>query len=167
MSKTYFKSYIWLLETLQSHGSLTLKELQSLWLRSAVNDEGKKLAPRTFSNHIRAIFDIFGIEIVCDRKDNTYYIDNEDDVYDRNVRDWMLDALSLGNLLNESLGLKDRIVFENAPSGYNHLATVISAIRDNDVLDVVYHSYQKEAPESLILEPYCLREHKKRVSLRA
>ncbi len=162
MSKTYFKSYIWLLETLQSHGSLTLKELQSLWLHSAVNDEGKKLAPRTFSNHIRAIFDIFGIEIVCDRKDNTYYIDNEDDVCDRNVRDWMLDALSLGNLLNESLGLKDRIVFENAPSGYNHLATVISAIRDNDVLDVVYHSYQKEAPESLILEPYCLREHKKR-----
>ncbi len=162
MSKTYFKSYIWLLETLQSHGSLTLKELQSLWLRSSVNDEGKKLAPRTFSNHIRAIFDIFGIEIVCDRVNNTYRIDNEGDVYGHKMRDWMLDALSLGNLLNESLGLRNRIVFENAPSGYNHLATVIGAMRDNNVLDVVYHSCQKKASENLVLEPYCLREYKKR-----
>ena len=33
MAKNYFKSYIWLLEILQSRGRLTLKELQSLWLR--------------------------------------------------------------------------------------------------------------------------------------
>ena len=66
-----------MLETLQSRGPLTLKELQGLRLRSSVNDEGKELATRTFHNHIQSIADIFGIEIACDRRDNTYYIDNE------------------------------------------------------------------------------------------
>ena len=63
MARNYFKSYIWLLETLQSRGHLTLKELQELWLYSSVNDEKKELAPRTLFNHIKSIFDIFGIEI--------------------------------------------------------------------------------------------------------
>ena len=57
MAKNYFKSYIWLLETLQSRGPLTLKEIKSLWLDSSVNDEGKNLATRTFANHIYAIAD--------------------------------------------------------------------------------------------------------------
>ena len=78
MAKNYFKSYIWLMETLQSHGKLTLKELKSLWMRSSVNDEHKELAPRTLNNHINSINDIFGIKIVCDRRNGyTYQIKNE------------------------------------------------------------------------------------------
>ena len=76
MAMNYFKSYIWLLETLQSRGPLTLNEIKELWLRSSINDERKELATRTFANHVAAIADIFGIDIVCDRKDNTYHIDN-------------------------------------------------------------------------------------------
>jgi len=162
MAKNYFKSYIWLLETLQSRGRLTLKELQSLWLRSSVNDEEKELAPRTFSNHLQSIFDIFGIEIKCDRADNTYYINNEDVIGGSDVRNWMLEALSLNSLLNESAGLKDRIIFENVPSCQKFLTTIIQAIRDKKVLHVVYKSYRKINEEEMILEPYCLREFKKR-----
>ena len=162
MAKNYFKSYIWLLETLQSHGHLTLKELQSLWMRSSVNDEYKELAPRTLSNHIQSILDVFGIEITCDRSDNTYYIKNGDEIGGGSIRNWMLEALSLNSLLNESTGMKDRIIFENVPSSQKHLTTVIQAMRDNKVLDVRYKSYQKKEEEDLILEPYCIREFKNR-----
>ena len=162
MAKNYFKSYIWLLETLQSRGHLTLRELQSLWLRSSVNDEQKELAPRTFSNHIKSIEDIFGIEIACDRRDNTYYIRNEDEIGGRGIRNWMLAALSLNNLLNESAGLKDRIIFENVPSSQKYLSTVIQAIRDGKAINVTYQSFRKQAPETLVLEPYFLREYKRR-----
>lgn len=162
MAKIYFKSYIWLLETLQSRGHLTLKELQSLWLRSSVNDEQKELAPRTFSNHIKSIEDIFGIEIACDRRDNTYYIRNEDEIGGNDIRNWMLAALSLNSLLNESTGLKDRIIFENVPSSQKYLSTVIQAIRDGKVINVTYHSFRKQSPETLVLEPYFLREYKRR-----
>ena len=74
MAKNYFKSYIWLLETLQSRGSLTLAELQSLWRRSSVNDEGKELAPRTFANHVASIADIFGIDVPAPPTLTTYPI---------------------------------------------------------------------------------------------
>jgi len=162
MAKNYFKSYIWLLETLQSRGPLTLKELQSLWLKSSVNDDGKELAPRTFSNHIQSIADIFGIDIECDRRDNTYHIDNEGEIGGSDIRNWMLEALSLNSLLNESAGMKDRIIFEQIPSSQRHLTTIIQAIRDRKVLHVVYKSYRKTEEEELILEPYCLRQFKRR-----
>ncbi len=162
MAKNYFKSYIWLLETLQSHGGLTLKELQSLWMRSSVNDERKELAPRTLYNHIQSISDIFGIDIECDRSDNTYHIKNEDVICFDGIRQWMLEALSLNSLLNESAGLKDRIIFENVPSCQKHLTTVIQAIRDGKVLDTVYKGYGMRKAEIFILEPWCLREFKRR-----
>ena len=162
MSKKYFKSYIWLLETLQSHGPLTLKEIKDLWMRSSINDEGKELATRTFANHVAAIADIFGIDIVCDRSQNTYYIENVDDLGGNTVREWMLDALSLSSLLNDSANLRERIFFETVPSNRKHLAEIIQAIRDGKKMEIRYKSYRKTEEESLIVDPYFLKEFKRR-----
>ena len=162
MAKNYFKSYIWLLETLQSRGPLTLAQIRELWRRSSVNDEGKDLPARTFSNHIGAIADIFGIDVVCDRRDNTYYIENDGDMDGRGIRSWMLDALSLNSLLNESAGMKDRVFFEDVPSSHQFLTTVIQAIRDDRKLRVRYQGYRMEKDMTYELEPYFIREYKRR-----
>ena len=162
MAKNYFKSYIWLLETLQSRGPQTLKEIKDLWMRSSINEEGKELATRTFANHIASIADIFGIDIVCDRKTNRYYIENIDDVGGKSIREWMLDALCLNSLLNESATLRDRVIFENVPSSHKFLADIIQAIRDNYKLEIRYKSYRKTEEETFIIEPYFLKEFKRR-----
>lgn len=162
MAKNYFKSYIWLLETFQSRGPQTLKEIKDLWMRSAINEEGKELATRTFANHIASIADIFGIDIVCDRKTNRYYIENMDDVGGKSIREWMLDALCLNSLLNESATLRDRVIFENVPSSRRFLADIIQAIRDNYKLEIRYKSYRKTEEETFIIEPYFLKEFKRR-----
>ena len=162
MAKQYFKSYIWLLETLQSRGRLTLAEIKDLWMRSSINDEGKELAARTFANHVEAIADIFGIDIVCDRRDNTYHIDNEDDLGGRGLRDWMMEALSLNNLINESAGLRSRLLFESEPSSHKFLTDIIRAIRDERMLKVNYQSFKMEEPRDFLLEPFCLKEYKRR-----
>ena len=162
MAKNYFKSYIWLLETLQSRGPQTLKEIKDLWKRSAINEEGKELATRTFANHIASIADIFGIDIVCDRRTNRYYIENIDDVGGKSIREWMLDALCLNSLLNESATLRDRVIFENVPSNRRFLADIIQAIRDNYKLEIRYKSYRKTEEETFIIEPYFLKEFKRR-----
>ena len=162
MAKNYFKSYIWLLETFQSRGPQTLKEIKDLWMRSAINEEGKELATRTFANHIASIADIFGIDIVCDRKTNRYYIENIDDVGGKSIREWMLDALCLNSLLNESATLRDRVIFENVPSNRRFLADIIQAIRDNYKLEIRYKSYRKTEEETFIIEPYFLKEFKRR-----
>lgn len=162
MAKNYFKSYIWLLETFQSRGPQTLKEIKDLWMRSSINEEGKELATRTFANHIASIADIFGIDIVCDRKTNRYYIENIDDVGGNSIREWMLDALCLSSLLNESASLRDRVIFENVPSSRRFLADIIQAIRDNYKLEIRYKSYRKTEEETFIIEPYFLKEFKRR-----
>lgn len=162
MAKSYFKSYIWLLETLQSRGALTLSEIKDLWMRSPVNDEKRELATRTFANHISSIFDIFGIEIVCDRRDNTYHIDNEDDLEGGGVRDWMMEALSLNNLINESASLRSRLLFESEPSSHRFLTDIIRAIRDERMLEVNYQGFSMEMPRDFLLEPFCLKEYKRR-----
>ena len=162
MAKNYFKSYIWLLETLQSRGPLTLAQIRELWQRSSVNEFGNDLPARTFSNHIASIGDIFGIDIVCDRRDNTYSIENKEDMDGQGIRAWMLDALSLNSLLNESAGMKDRIFFENVPSSHQFLTTIIQAIRDNRKLKVRYQGYRMDQDRTFELEPYFIREFKRR-----
>ena len=162
MAKNYFKSYIWLLETLQSRGPLTLAQIRQLWRRSAVNELGSDLPSRTFANHIGAISDIFGIDIVCDRKDNTYHIDNEDDLGGSGIRDWLMEALSLNNLINESASLRTRLLFESEPSSHRFLKDIIKAIRDDRMLEVNYQSFKMDAPGDFLLEPFCLKEYKRR-----
>ena len=163
MAKKYFKSYIWLLETLQSRGPLTLKEIKSLWLDSSVNDEGKNLATRTFANHIHAIADIFGIDIKCERKDNnTYRIENAEDMNGRGIRNWMLNALSLNSLLSEGASLRDRIFFDEVPSKDKFLSIIIQAIRDGKKVEIRYQSYRKPDEDHFVFEPYFLKEFKRR-----
>lgn len=162
MARNYFKSYVWLLETLQSRGALTLKEIKELWKESSVNEDGKELATRTFANHISAIADVFGIDVVCDRRYNTYYIENLEDVGGNSIREWMIDALCLNSLLNESVSLRDRVIFENVPSGRKFLATIIQAIRDNKKLEIRYKSFRQVEAVSMIVEPYFLKEFKRR-----
>lgn len=162
MAKNYFKSYIWLLETLQSRGPLTLKQIQELWLKCSVNDERKPLAPRTFANHIASIADIFNIYIVCDRRNNTYSIDNESDIGSNDLRNWMLDALCINSLVKESAGLRDRIIFENVPSSHQFLTKLIQAIRDNRKVRVTYKGYTMGQEMTYELEPYFIREFKRR-----
>lgn len=162
MAKNYFKSYIWLLETLQSRGPLTLAQIKDLWSRSSVNEDRRELAPRTFANHIASIADIFGIDILCDRRDNTYYIDNDGDLDGSGIRDWMMEALSLNNLINESAGLRSRLLFESEPSSHRFLTDIIKAIRDERMVEVNYQGFSMDAPRDFLLEPYCLKEYKRR-----
>ena len=162
MAKNYFKSYIWLLETLQTRGRLTLNEIKDLWMRSSINDEGKELATRTFANHVAAIADIFGIDIVCNRSDNTYRIENERDIGGSGIHDWLMEALSLNNLINESAGLRTRLLFESEPSSHRFLTDIIRAIRDERMIEVNYQSFKMEAQRDFLLEPFCLKEYKRR-----
>lgn len=150
------------METLQSRGPLTLKEIKALWLKSSVNDGGKELATRTFANHIDSIADIFGIDIECDRRDNTYYIVNTEDMNGRGIRNWMLNALSLNSLLAEGASLHDRIFFDEVPSKDKFLSVIIQAIRDGKKVEIRYQSFRKEHEDYFVFEPYFLKEFKRR-----
>lgn len=162
MAKNYFKRYIWLVELLQSYSMLTLDEIKGLWLETPVNEEGKPLADRTFFNNLDTIRDIFGIHIVCNRSTNEYYIENEEDIKGNGIRNWMMNALSLNNILTESAAMKDRIIFEDIPSSQNFLVTIMKAMKEGKKIQVRYQSFRKDDMDERYLNPYCVKSFKQR-----
>ena len=161
MAKNYFNRYVWLIDTINRHGHISREEISRLWMRSSLNDTGEELYERTFHNHREAILDTFGIEIKCDRSLG-YYIANSDDLEGDGIRQWLLESLSMNNLLNESTDMRDRILFEKIPSSQKWLPTLVNAMRDGKAVEITYQSFTHNEPSTFILHPYCLKLFKQR-----
>lgn len=162
MAKNYFKRYIWIIELLQSYSMLTLDEIKAFWMDSTVNEDGKPLADRTFYNNIDSIRDMFGIDIVCNRSTNEYYIENSEDIKGNGIRNWMMNALSLNNILTESASMKDRIIFDDIPSSHKFLVPIMKAMKEGYKIHVMYKSFRKDEPDERYLNPYCVKSFKQR-----
>ena len=161
MAKNYFNRYVWLIDTINRHGHISREEISRLWEQSSLNDTGEELYERTFHNHREAILDTFGIEIKCDRSLG-YYIANSDDLEGDGIRQWLLESLSMNNLLNESSDMRDRILFEKIPSSQKWLPVIVNAMRDKKTVEVTYQSFWRDEPSTFILHPYCLKLFKQR-----
>ncbi len=158
-----FNRYVWLVETIQRAGRITFEEINEKWTRSRLNESGADIPLRTFHNHRTAIEEMFDINIECDRRGGyVYYIENEDDIKRGGLRSWMLNAFSIGNLLNESKSVQDRILFENIPSGHQYLTAFLEAIKENLTVEITYQSFSKDEPKTFEIEPYCLKVFKQR-----
>ena len=162
MAKNYFDRYVWLIDTINRHGHISKKDIDELWYRSPLNERrDKELPERTFHNHREAIFDTFGIEIKCDRSLG-YYIANSDDLEGDGIRQWLLESLSMSNLLNESKDMRDRILFEKIPSSQKWLSVIVNAMRDGKVIEMTYQSFWRDEPNTYKAKPYCLKLFKQR-----
>lgn len=162
MAKNYFKRYIWIIELLQSYSMLSLDEIKHFWQNSSVNEDGKPLADRTFFNNLDAIRDMFGIDIVCNRSSNEYYIANSEDIKGDGIRGWMMNALSMNNLLTESASMKDRIIFEDIPSSQRFLIPIMKAMKEGYKIHVKYKSFRKDEPDERYLNPFCVKSFRQR-----
>ena len=161
MAKNYFNRYVWLIDTISRYRYISLQDISRQWQRSSLNEDGNPLAERTFHNHREAILDIFGIEIKCDRSLG-YYIANSEDLEGEGIRQWLLESLSMNNLLNESTEMRDRILFERIPSSRRWLPVIVNSMRDGKAVELTYQSFWREEPHSFVLHPYCLKLFKQR-----
>lgn len=161
MAKNYFNRYVWLIDTINRHGHITLAEISRQWERSAINDEGGPLAERTFHNHRLAIEETFGIEIKCDRTLG-YYIANGEDLEGDGIRQWLLESLSLSNTLNETKDMRDRILFERIPSSQRWLSILVNAMRDGKAVEMTYQSFNRTEPNTFTAHPWCLKLFRQR-----
>ena len=162
MAKNYFDRYIWLIDTINRHGHISFREISDLWAHSRTNKLGESYLPeRTFHNHRQAILDTFGIEIKCDRSLG-YYIANGEDMEEDGIRRWLLESLSMNNLLNESRDMRDRILFEEIPSSQRWLTAIVNAMRDNKTIEMTYQSFNRTEPTSFEAHPWCLKLFKQR-----
>jgi len=160
MAKNSFSRYIWLIDLINRHGYMKLSQINDAWRRSTLNDTHEDMPERTFFNHRDAISQIFGIDIKYDRELG-YHIPAAQ-MNDNNLRAWMLQTLSVNNLLNECTDLKDRILFENVPSVKPFLEDIINIMRDGNAINLTYQSYRNEVPYTFLAHPYCLKMFKQR-----
>ena len=161
MAKNYFNRYVWLIDTINRYGHISREEIGRLWKRSNLNATGEDLYERTFHNHREAILETFGIEIKCDRSLG-YYIANSEDLEGDGIRQWLLESLSMNNLLNESSDMRDRILFEKIPSSQKWLPVIVNAMRDGKAIDITYQSFRRDEPCTFTIHPYCLKLFKQR-----
>jgi hypothetical protein len=161
MAKNYFNRYVWLIDTIYRHGHISRQDLSDLWERSTLNETGEELYERTFHNHREAILDTFGIEIKCDRSLG-YYIANGDDLEGDGIRQWLLESLSMNNLLNESTDMRDRILFERIPSSHRWLPVIVNAMRDRKAVELTYKSFWREEESTFTVHPHCLKLFRQR-----
>ena len=162
MAKNYFNRYVWLIDVISRYGHITKREIDDLWSCSSLNDGHETHIPeRTFHNHRQAIRDTFGIEIAFDRGLG-YYIDNPDGLDDEGIRSWLLESMSLSNLLQESADMRSRILFEKVPSSSKWLAVIVNAMRDGKALKMTYQSFKRIEPTTFETHPYCLKIFRQR-----
>lgn len=161
MNKNLISRYIWLVDTLSTHGRLTRAQINDLWIRSSLSD-GNPMPERTFYHYRRAIEEIFRIEIACD-KAGQYYLNTDDDTSSRNVTDWMLDSFAVNNILADSPDIADRIEIEEVPSAREFLPAVISAMRAGVAVKFDYAGFNRSLTErDILFEPYFLKRYKQR-----
>jgi len=158
-----YQRYQWLIDLIQRSNGITFEEINRAWQRSSMNAlPYSSLSERTFHRHKNDIEDIFGITIKCHKDSNKYYIENKDEVESGGVQDWMLSTIAVGNMLSESKDLRDRIQFEEIPGGVNHLDTIIKAMREDRVLNMVYQSFWSDEKQETWLKPYFIKVFQQR-----
>ena len=162
MAKNYFDRYIWLIDTIGRHGHISFQEISDLWEDSSLNDRrGEPLSNRTFFNHLASIRETFGIEIKCDRTLG-YYIANSEDLEGDGIRQWLMESLSMNNLLKESKDMRDCILFEKIPSSRQWLSVIMNAMKDGKAVKMTYQSFWQDEPHTFTAHPYCLKIFRQR-----
>jgi hypothetical protein len=159
---TLFKEYIWLVETIYHAERITFAELSQKW-SSREESGGSPFSRTTFNRHRDAIQDMFGVIIECDRKDGyRYYIYNKEVLSNNSVANWLFSTLSVGNILDENVGLQRRILLESIPSGGIHLRRIIKAMRQGRKMLLTYQKYSSATNKTYLAAPYCVKLFKRR-----
>ncbi len=164
MKTDTFRKLIWLIDTIQSAGKISLNDINEKWRNATCNDEKTDSIPRrTFIRYKETILSMFDLDIVFDKADgNTYYISDESFGVSKKTRDWILNSFSVQNLLQESQGLKNRILLEDIPSGARFLTPILEAMKQSSVVCINYQKFAETEPSPRRIEPYGLKLDKQR-----
>lgn len=162
MAKYLINKYVWLVNTIYQAKKISLKGINQRWLETDMS-EGVEIPRRTFDNWKNAAEEMFGLVILCDKRDgDRYYIENREVLEDDGLQRWLLNTMSVNNTLLENKSLSDRILLENIPSGQDFLALVMEAMKKSKVIKITYKGYWSEHEHTFPVAPYCIKLFRQR-----
>ncbi len=141
---------------LRNRGKATFQEIKS-YLQSN-DDYLLDLSKRTFLRDIQYISSVYGIEILCDRKNgNTYSINEE--VETDSISQYAMESLELFMALNTSTDLSRFIQLETRHTkGIQHIHPLLQAIRNKLVVEFYHQKFNKSQAELRKVYPLGLKE---------
>ncbi|MCM1110099.1 MAG: WYL domain-containing protein [Clostridium sp.] len=162
MAKNLLNRYVWIIDTIRRHSTISRRELNEYWMRSPYSN-GEPLARRTFYNYRQAIEDLFGIRIVVSPSTYEYSIANDETAESATLTDWVLNSASMSDTMVEMQHIADRIFLEEVPSARLFLSPITKAMRDYHPVRFSYHPYNRSLPTpGVAIEPYFLKIFRQR-----
>lgn len=164
MSKLiYFKRYLYVIERLRSN-PCSFIELHEYVMRKLEQDDidtAFEYAIRTFERDKKDIETLFGIVIQYNRKDKTYFID-EDVIEDQSVVR-MIDAFSIHQALQEGNKLSPSVFLEKRKSlGTEHIHGIIHAIQNLHFLKFTHQKHWDDFSTQRVVKPIAIKESQQR-----
>ena len=147
--------YVWFVTTIYNRGPITLEEIQHRY--ESHLGRGEELSERQFHRYTDAVEELFDIEIKYSRSQRGYVVADREGIDNMGMRKWLIQTFSVNNILHESQELKKRILFEDVPSGQQHLTTIVDAMRESVALSMTYQSFGQSEPSTFEVEPYCVK----------
>ena len=98
------------------------------------------LRKSSFNKYRDDILDMFGLVIECDKK-YRYFISNPNEIEGDQTKQWQLSALTTGLTLRESSAIKESIILEEVPAGYEFLPVILQAIRQTRTITKLVDPY--------------------------
>ena len=164
MSKLiYFKRYLYVIDRLRSL-PCSFNDLQEHVMRKLENDDidtAFEYAIRTFERDKKDIATLFGIDILYNRKDKTYAID-EAEIEDQSVTR-MIDAFSIHHALQEGNKLSPSVFLEKRKSlGTENIYGIIHAIQNGYILQFTYQKHWEDYSTQRMVYPIAIKESQQR-----
>jgi len=169
---TQIEKYIWLIGKLQTFSAgLTLQEISDAWelnmelkMGREPRGNGEKIDRQVLGRWRKAIVAGLGIDIDCRRTGGgkyIYYIKNPEKISGNNVESWVINSLSIFNILSAYKSLDDRIISDAVPRGIEYLQPVLEAMSAGFAVTFTIKNYTGSQFE-IVAEPYALRQHNNR-----
>lgn len=138
-------------------GKFTQKDIQEyLTDEGELNEYNLSCDRRTFKRALEDIASIYGIDIVCDKADNKYYI--EFDGIEQ-VQERVLEALDVFQAFNIKERLSKYVQFDSRkPLGTNYIYPLFTAIKKCKTIELSYQAFYHQTPTKKIINPYALKE---------
>lgn len=155
------RQYVWLLEIIHQKGPISLEEINKRWETTEMSD-GIEMSRHTFIRYKKEMAETFGIDIECDRRTNQYYISNPQVLRNNSIQRWMLSALTVSNIISESLSLQDHILLENIPVEGRTLGLIIEAMKQKRQISFQYQKHSDSESAERQITPCCIKLFRQR-----
>lgn len=133
---------LYIVELLSRGKALSLREINEHWEYSSLYDG--EIIPKTFGRYKEYISSVFAIDIEYDAHMRCYYIANMDDVQSNAIYRYLLSAFHIQELSELALKHKDKVLLDEAPSGVEHLHTILEAIDKGQLVEFDYRSFSRK-----------------------